>query len=519
MSIKHLMAWQTRNWARIFRRSLHGAIPFIASAILLLFSWFNRKTWLLWDITVLGASLLFLPLIPAFCSRKKIPLSLRWFSPFFIGIGAYIQLIAGALEPLYGKVWHAPIDLWPRWVIALLLCSTMFYHNSLKERAVARGSAPLSCWAFPSNDPSVRRMILFLSHYASANGLFCFALVILLSTIRTLFPLWWAQCLEISFPLYLCCMVGSTGFFWLLSGNTQFSKFLGRYSVAYWGLLLAFIILTLSFLKPLALPDSLFEWAHPVNDWLMTPLLIASNGLEMTRSAALSSGSLFILACLKIYQVQSSQKVRRLVLSLELLVWVIPFICCFAWPHLYVQSLSLKSIQIFVLKALSLSLHRYRISQPLGILLLSLPLFSGLMRRFKPSVPEYAFVALGMLIPLPSWGSQPLLGLLLLLGVFVANALSSRHLIYACDAPWEPCQRSFIKARRWIVPVSFSCWALMLSNLLIPQQICFIVIENFGLLFMFSLILVALLELSLAVEHQIKSWYSNRHHYPALLTA
>lgn len=503
--------------AHRFKQALHGSIPFFASLILLLLSWFNRQTWILWELTILSAVLLFIPIWRSLSNESLAPISIKR-SFFLYFIGCHFQTVTFFIESIYHDSWHKPLALWPKWVLAILFSSALLYHNLLKERAINRGYSALSCWSFESQTPSVRRLVLFLSHYSAANGLFCFFTIILITAVKILFPHWWAQCFSISLPLFVCIGTGSVIFFRLLCVQPNINQFVGKYSVLFLCSFFLFIIGTLHSLQGLDVPSSFFTQASLLNQWLATPLMSSIGGDILTLGAALSSVSIFILGALQVIKTQISQRLTRRLLWVEGLLWIAVIISCFAWPRLYYSDLSIGSVRYTIAYSLSFLFQRLRLNHPIGLIFLSLPLYSGLIRRCQPKSIEYVFLGLGLLTPLSSFITEPIWGLILLLILIIANLATSRHILYACDASWERCNRTLIKGTRWVFPLSFSIWALLLNALLLPSSLIFIVLENFGLLFVFSLILITLLEVFLALEEELKSWYSKKHHSPVLLT-
>lgn len=503
--------------AHRFKKALHGSIPFFASLILLLLSWFNRQTWILWELTILGAVLILIPSSRSLATQRLLPLSFQR-SLVLYAIGCHFQMVAHFIESLYSNSWHQPLALWPKWVLSILFCITLLYHNLLKERATRRGYSPLSCWSFDSTTPSIRRLVLFLSHYAAANGLFCFFAIVFINSLKIFFPAWWAQCLNVSLPLFICIGVGSVIFLRLLCALPEVNQFFGRYSIFTISSFFFFIIFSLHYLQALSVPAAFFTQASILNDWLSSPLVTSMTGEVLPLGAALSSLGIFTLGALQVLKTQLREKTARRLLVLEGLLWLTVILSCFSWPRFYQNDLSVGSARYAIAHAFALLFQRLRLNHPLGLILLSVPLYSGLIRKSNPKILEYVFFGLGFLTPLPPFITTPLCGLVLLLILIIGNLAHSRHILYACDASWEACNRSLIKGTRWVFPLCFSVWALVLNTLLLPSTLIFIVLENFGLLFLFSLILITLLEVFLAVEEGLKNWYSKKHHSSVLLT-
>lgn len=500
--------------AFVFKRAIHGSIPFVASFGLLLLSWFNKQTWVLWQGSLLAATVLLPPFFQQLRQQqcRLPPLTVVLFL-FFIGL--HLQLVSQGIAAFYHARMREGLELWPQHTLGILFCAALSYHNRLKERAIERGCAPLSCWAFPSQTPSLRRLILLLSHYAAANGLLCWFIVLLICQIAYFFPIWWSSCLSIPIPLFCSVFLSLIGILRLLCHSPAINTFLAQHSLAYTTFFFLLSIAILAFLSHLNRPDSIIPTPEFFN-WMSTVIATSTSGQTLTIAGALAPLSLFLLGLSAYVKSCWSFKNNNNFFVAELLLWLILAVSFFSFSRLWEQSYSIASMQYRILYT---SWHTHHTNHPLGLILLSLPLYSGLIRQLSSLASAYFFVFIGFITPLDILPiPQPEASMLLLLILVIGNISVSKHIIYACDAPWEACQRSMIKAHRWLFPISFAISALFFAAFLFPKELCLIVIENFGLLFLVSLILITLLEAFLNVEQWVKNWYSMKNLNSSLAT-
>jgi hypothetical protein len=503
------------SYTHFFKKSLHGAIPFIASSLLFLISWLDSQKSISWEILFLLSVILMPPFVRAL-RKDNITTLLSPKTFYCLAVGYHYQIVTQAFDAFYPGCWYEPIALFPQLLLAALIVTTTYYYHSLKRLSLARGKAPLSCWAFDSKPGSIKRLILFLSHYATANGLFCFFVLTALLCLQELAPQWWGNSDHIKLPLFIIVMIFSVSLPRMFCCYKRINDIVSGHSVL---CLIIFFVVTvqlLTLLQPLSLPFFLEEMVNLCYNWLTQDAFISSSGRVLHYAGAMGLASLFLLGGIQILKLQLSRKIISYVFFIEVVLGGIILFAGCALSSVYRFDISFSEARYGVLQIIWSARSKALINHPVGLAMLITPLYAGLLLRLCATSWHYVMLYAGLCLPVPSFLPQPASGLVLFVIMIISNLMLCRHIIYACDSPFVSCNRTIIKAQRWIFPLFFAMSSLSLAAFIIPRFMILLVIEKFGLLFLVSLILIRLIETALTLERLLKNWYIKRHHLPDL---